>query len=266
MTEPCPIDLFASLRGVAPLDGWTGLFATRVGGTSPAPYDSLNLGFSTDDDDARVRDNRRAFAAASGVGTDAWVVPGQCHGAEVVRAGRDFRGEGALAPSERLRGYDVVVLPETGVFALSLSADCPLALVTDPVTRRGGVAHAGWRGTAAGAVPALLDALVEDGVRPEDCVAAVSPGICGECYEVGDEVLAALAGRPGAADASRGRTVDLRTIHRAELEAAGVPARRIAVCADCTAEDPSRFFSHRRDAGRTGRSGALLGWSEREDR
>jgi len=51
-------------------DGWRAAFSTRLGGVSPAPFDTLNLGIATADDPDRVWRNRMAFAAAAGVAAD----------------------------------------------------------------------------------------------------------------------------------------------------------------------------------------------------
>jgi YfiH family protein len=255
-----PIDLFAPLRADRTLAGWIGAASTRAGGASEPPFDSLNLGFSTGDDPDRVRENRRRLAGALGIAPGDLVVPGQDHGARCAAVGRGDRGEGVLAPSSRLRGRDALLLAEPGVFALSLTADCPIVIVADPVGRRGGVAHAGWRGTAAGVVEALLDELRSAGSDLAACAAAIGPGICGECYEVGDEVIDAVARRPGAREATRGRRLDLRAIHRATLVAAGIPPERISISSSCSREEAARFFSHRRDGARTGRAGIVAGW------
>lgn len=255
-----PIDLFAPLRDDRGLSGWIAAASTRAGGASEAPFASLNLGFSTGDDPERVRENRRRLALALGLALGEIAVPGQSHGALCAAIGRAEAGEGALAPSARLRGRDAVHIREPGVYALSLSADCPIVAVADPRGRRGGVAHAGWRGTAAGVVEALLAELRGAGSDLGECAAAIGPGICGSCYEVGDEVHEAMAGRPGAREARRGRLLDLRRVHRAILERAGIPAERIAVSPHCTSEEPALFFSHRRDGARTGRAGIVAGW------
>ena len=233
-------------------------FATRTGGVSRPPYDSLNLGLSSGDERASVLRNRERLAVALEAPLERWVVGGQVHGAVVARVNGELRGEGALAPSTRLREADAVYLVEPGIFALALSADCPLVAIVDPLTRRAGLAHAGWRGTAAGIVESLVAAFVEDGSRPESLHAAISPGICGKCYRVGRDVLDALRGRPGAGRACQVSHVDLRAIHRAILDEAGILSVRVH--GDCSACTASRFFSHRRDRGRTGRNGALLGW------
>lgn len=233
-------------------------FARRTGGVSEPPFDRLNLGFSTGDDPGAVIENRRRVAEAARASLDRWVVPGQVHGADVWKATRHDAGVGARAPAESIAPHDAVYLPEPELFVLALSADCPLVVIVDPERRRAGVAHAGWRGTAAGVIAHLLEAFDEAGSPRSSLWAAIGPGIGGCCYPVGDEVFDALAERPGFEDARRGRRLDLRTIHRAELEGAGLAA--VAQVLDCSACRPDLYFSHRRDEGRTGRSGVIVGW------
>ncbi|MEM7168313.1 MAG: peptidoglycan editing factor PgeF [Planctomycetota bacterium] len=240
--------------------GLVACYARRSGGVSGAEFSSLNLGFSTGDDRDRVVENRRRLALAVGAPLERWIVTGQVHGAEVLVVDRAAAGTGSTGVVKSLPAADAVVLLHPGSFALSLSADCPLVLVADPTTRLAGVAHAGWRGTVAGVVENLVQALLAQGARAADLHAAVSPGIGQCCFEVGPEVLQAAAARPGFAAAARGNYLDLRTLHRHSLEQLGVAPSRIAVSAECSACTPEHYFSHRRDHGRSGRNGALIGW------
>ncbi|HIA27298.1 MAG TPA: laccase domain-containing protein [Planctomycetes bacterium] len=255
----CCRDLFAGFRGRFPIDGLVAVCPDRSGGISSAPYASLNLGFSTGDRPEAVLENRRRLAEAIGVPLDSWVVPGQVHGSRVLRVDRTLAGEGALEPSKTLTGNDALIAVEEGIFLLALSADCPLVVVADPRLRIVAVAHSGWRGMAAGVIGELLTALDACGSRPRERIAALAPAICGDCYEVGDEVRAALAGQPGAEEAGRGSGVDLRVMADAALVGSGIDSDRIAWDDRCSYEDP-HLFSHRRDLGRTGRGGVLVGW------
>ena len=250
------VDLAASFRSGGQCAGLVASFPDRWGGVSEAPFDTLNLGFSTGDDPDAVRQNRRRLVEAVSVSLDQLVVAGQIHGTEVAEVGLQHRGQGALAPSIRWAGRDVVVLTEPGVFALSLAADCPLVAIADPLTRKAGVAHCGWRGTAAGALNRLLEVL-DPGPQ---ALAMLSPAISGEKYPVGPEVHEALAGLPGAQQAVRGQGFDLRTVLREQLLRGGFEAHRIALDDRCTASDGD-LFSFRRDRGHTGRGGLLIGWN-----
>ena len=123
-------------------------------------------------------------------------------------------------------------------------ADClPVAVAGD-----GGVAmlHCGWRGLAAGIVER---GSAEVGAR----AAAIGPGIGPCCYEVGEEVLDAFGGLGDGI--ATGRMLDLPEVARRLLAAAGVESVESADL--CTSCNPELFFSHRRDAGRTGRQGGL---------
>ena len=161
--------------------------------------------------------------------------------AEPVRASR----------AARLPEVDGHVVAEPGLAPLVFTADCLPVALAGP----GGVAmlHCGWRGLAAGIVAAGAEA-----VGATD--AAIGPGIGPCCYEVGDEVLDAFAEPRRRRVAAMGRMLDLaRGRPRGCCCAAGV--ERVESAGLCTSCEPELFFSHRRDAGRTGRQGGLV-WIE----
>ena len=89
--------------------------------------------------------------------------------------------------------------------------------------------------------------------------AAIGPAIGPCCYEVGDEVLGAFGDR---AEGAAGRRLDLAATARRQLLEAGV--ERIETAGLCTSCERDLFFSHRRDAGRTGRQAGLV-WRNGED-
>jgi YfiH family protein len=207
------------------LPGGTALFTTRRGGVSEGPYASLNLGLLTQDDAERVAENRERLRSA--VGGRRLAQGRQVHGTLVVVDGGDL---------EEADGQ-VTTLP--GVAAIVLTADCLPVALAGPAGI--GVVHAGWRGLSAGVLEAGVEA------TGGAVAAAIGPGIGPCCYEVGDDVRAVFG--TGA------RTLDLKAVARARLEAAGV--REVDDCGLCTACDAERFFSHRRDRGLTGRQAGL---------
>jgi len=161
---------------------------------------------------------------------------GMVHGARVARVD---------AVGARVEGVDGLVTDRPGVPLLGSFADCYPVIVYDPVRGAVGLAHAGWRGTAAGIAGVLVRTLQEEyGSRPDDLLAGIGPGICGTCYQVGPEVADRFNGfvRPD----SEGRfRLDLVAANRAQLEAAGVGAPCIHVHGACTFESPD-LPSHRR--------------------
>ncbi|HZV73520.1 MAG TPA: polyphenol oxidase family protein [Conexibacter sp.] len=240
MQLPAPFATVGDHIGIA-LPGGRALFTTRRGGVSEGAYASLNLGRWTDDDPVAVRRNRERVAAAIGVPLDAVVQGRQVHGARVERIAE--RPATASAPVDS----DGQATTQRGLALLVLTADClPVALIGNHAVT---MLHAGWRG--------LADGVLEEGVRAlrelgDDgpLQAAIGPGAGGCCYEVGPEVHAAFGREPVK------RTIDLKAIARTRLEAAGVATVHDAgLCTLCT--DPGLFFSHRRDAGITGRQAGV---------
>ena len=123
-------------------------------------------------------------------------------------------------------------------------ADCVPVFVAHP---SGAVAllHAGWRGTAAGILPAAVRLLGDRGLAAADLRVHAGPAICGRCYEVSPDVHAEITGRA----VERPTTVDLRSVLGDQARAAGV--RHYSASARCTRCDNDRFYSHRAgDAGR----------------
>ncbi|MBX5442689.1 MAG: laccase domain-containing protein [Solirubrobacteraceae bacterium] len=219
--------------------GARALFTTRRGGVSRGPFASLDLG-RTDpalerDDPAAVAENRRRAAALAG--------------GRALRLARQVHGAGVATDEDPAEEADGQVTRRADVAATVLVADCLPVAIAAP--GRVAVLHAGWRGLAAGVLRRGVEAL-GDGPK----AAAIGPGIGVCCFEVGDEVREAFAAHPAA---RRGRHFDLKLIARRELEAAGVA--EIADCDLCTACDPERFFSHRRDGDETGRQ-AGMAWRE----
>ena len=172
----------------------------------------------------------------------------QRHGSEVHRAAL---GRGIAEPGAAHADGDGLWSDEPGVAMLLLTADClPIALARSPGAEPAlAVLHAGRRGLLDGVVAAGAGAL---GGSP--LAAAIGAGIGHCCYEVGEEVA-----RPFRAalddDDVRDGTLDLWTAAERALRAAGCETvTRLDLCTAC---DPERFFSHRRDRGRTGRQGVI---------
>ena len=223
------------------LPGAKVVFTTRRGGCSTGPYESLNLGLHTDDDPAHVRTNLDTVAQRHGVRP---VYGRQVHGARVALSAPDADG---FAPDEA----DGRATAAPGVAPMVLTADC-LAIA---VSGGGSVAmlHAGWRGLAAGVIPAGVERVRELGSGGR-LHAALGPraGVC--CYEVGEEVHEVFSG--STAQARSGRNLDLGAIARHQLREAGVSEiEDLGLCTMCS--DPSLFYSHRRDRGVTGRQAGL---------
>jgi YfiH family protein len=245
------------LRPPWPLQGVGAAMSTRAGGVSAGPWASLNLGLAVGDESAAVAENRRRYAAALGA-RPVWLR--QVHGAAVLRLD-------AATPEHPEQGADAAWTTERGLACVIAAADCLPVLLADAGARAVGAAHAGWRGLAAGVIENLVAALTcGAGVPPAALHAWLGPCIGAQRFEVGADVLEAFGVPPLARDqpcfayrprrdgAPRWRC-DLQALAAARLHALGVAA--VSAERACTVEEPSRFFSFRRD-GRTGRMGAAV--------
>ena len=222
-------------------------FSTRIGGVSEGDFASLNLGILTDDDPARVVVNRTRLCEAVDADPDSATMAWQRHGSTVTRA----QPRGIVTPGTVYDHCDGLWSDEPGRAMLLLTADClPIA-----IARKQGrppaleILHAGWRGLLAGIVAAGVRALTS-----RMLAAAIGPSIGPCCYEVGDEVATPFREAFGD-DVVRDGKLDLWTSAERALRAAGV--EDVDRCDICTACNPDRFFSHRRDHGRTGRQGII---------
>lgn len=228
------------------------LCTTRVGGTSVAPYDSLNLGLHVGDDPSAVAANRAILAQA----IDAQpVFLSQPHGVQVVTLS---------AATAHGTPADGCVTDQRGVACTIMVADCLPVLLTNLQGSRVAAAHAGWRGLAGSGGVGILESVVacfgapgsaRSSTKAAEIMAWLGPCIGPQAFEVGDEVRHAFVDNDPAAKAlfkPKGGAkwwADLAGLARLRLRALGV---REIYGNDggrdwCTVSHPARFFSHRRD-------------------
>ncbi len=230
-----------------------GLVTTRSGGVSAGEYGTMNLARHAGDDPDAVAENRRrlqVFLPSPPI----WLE--QVHGATVAVL------DGA-APAARIVA-DAAVTRTCGVVLAVQTADCLPVIFADRNGTAVGIAHAGWRGLAAGVLEATVRALQALGVKARDVDAWIGPGIGARAFEVGPDVHAAFCAHDPAAtsafvaDRPGKWKADLCALARARLAAAGVGA--VTGGGFCTHDEPARFFSYRR-APLSGRM-ASLAWLE----
>ncbi|GAB4259490.1 MAG: hypothetical protein Kow0092_07740 [Deferrisomatales bacterium] len=192
------------------------------------------------------------LAAAAGAGRTRFLH--QVHGARVARP---------EAPPERPEADGWAGAPPRGTLLGILTADCLPVLLCHPPSGSLGAVHGGWRGLAAGVIPNTLKAL---GAPADEIRAVLGPHIGPCCYQVDAPVRDAFGALPGGFapwDAVPDRyRLDLAAVARAQLLAAGVRPEHLQAVGGCTACEPDRYFSYRRE-GTTGRMCAFIGWGAR---
>ena len=258
-------------------------FSTRRGGVSEGIYASMNLSFTRGDEEEKVQENFRRMAKALHTEVSRMVCTFQTHTTNIRRVYGTDGGKGILCE----RGYtdvDGLVTNQSGLCLVCFFADCVPLYFVDREHGAIGLAHSGWRGTAAGMGRSMVERMGQEfGTRPEQLVAAIGPSICQDCYEVSEEVAEAFRQleasvpehdriltelketgsyphsqilRPGK-EAGRYQ-LDLWLANLLVLRDAGIPLSRIQVTDVCTCCNSSYLFSHRASQGRRGNLAAFL--------
>ena len=226
---------------------------TRESGPSQGDFAAFNTASHVDDNPDHVALCRRLLQKEIGDERPLlWL--NQTHGARVQQV---YQPE---APGEELPDADAAVATSREYACVVLTADCLPVMFCNRAGTQVAVAHAGWRGLAGGVLEATIAAMNTD---PDDLLVWLGPAISNAQFEVGPEVYGAfVAVNPDTAEAfdhSPYRLghymADLYRLARFRLEALGV--NHISGGHFCTACE-SRFYSYRRDGGKTGRMASVI--------
>jgi YfiH family protein len=230
---------------------------SRHGGVSAAPWDSMNLGDHVGDRTADVLTNRERLAAQIGQRP---VFLQQVHGVASVQMN-------ATTPQGQVA--DACWSQDPGVACTIMVADCLPVLLCDASGQWVAAAHAGWRGLAGtqgqGVLEVLLSDLSQAGHDVSHVLAWLGPCIGPDAFEVGADVRHAFDDGSAAvrslfeAQPNGQFKANLAGLARLRLQALGLNNIHGNDGAPvwCTASQPLRFFSHRRDSRTLGQSGRM---------
>lgn len=214
------------------------------------PLASLNSSFTVGDEPAAVTENLARIARAAEVEAPALLTVSQVHQDTVVRAR-------APGPGQPAAEADALWTDDARQAVGVRTADCVPILVEDRVGRRVAAVHAGWRGVLLGVLERTLRSLEAQGTRLEDVRLAIGPCAQKCCFEVDgplpDQFAQAFGAQvvvpvPGKAKVH----LDLPAALAVAAARLGVGPKAVAALPHCTMCD-TRFYSHRRDRGVTGR-------------
>ena len=213
------------------------IFTNRLGGVSAPPFDSANLGDHVGDDPFSVTENRAQLESQIGVPI---VFMNQVHGDTVVLV------EGPTAPPT----CDALITTENKLAIAVMVADCiPLLLKSDVAVA---AVHVGRKGLMNGVTRKTIDAMRDLGA--EVIHSYIGPNICGNCYEVSEQIFSdVIAKYPSANSSERtGKfTLDLVAALKKDLK-----DTVLLDLSSCVLEDKNTF-SYRRD-GITGRQAGVI--------
>ena len=210
--------------------------------------------------DVVLRDNEGEWAAVAhslGVSGDRLRLLKQVHGVAVVVARR-----GDARPPLRPEA-DIVITNDPSIAIGVRTADCAAILLYDRARNVAGAAHAGWRGTAANAARAAVQAMQDAfGTAPADLIAAIGPLLGQCCGEVGPDVIEAFRAGGASADSIRAwfkpgdgdrSMLDLERANIDQLRLAGLDSKAIFASGLCTKTEQARLHSYRAHGAGAGR-------------
>ena len=230
--------------------GWRDRFGVVAGitGRGDTPAEPFDLGLWTGQSVGQTMSRWRSFRAALPQFPSA-VLGNQVHGNTVL-------WHNQLPPGWTIvEGADGHGTATPGQLMLITVADCVPVYLVAPGQRALALLHAGWRGCASGMLASGFEMLKRNvSVRSHDIVMHCGVAISGKCYEVGNEVLAAVEKPTSVSGRSH---LDLRGVLVEQGRRLGIV--EITSSDLCTATNRDRFFSHRGSGGTDGRMVAYVG-------
>ncbi len=237
---------------------------TRNGGISKHPFNGLNLGLHTRDNESHVIRNRLIMADTLNILPGSFIYARQAHTGNIAIVDKSDAGRGLDSFACSIPDTDAMITAIPGLCLVVLVADCVPVLIYDPVKHVAAVAHAGWRGTIKQISGLTVQKMCESfGSSPADLICGIGPSAGPCCYEVGIEVIEETnklqvdtAGyllkseKPGKA------VFDLWASNLKQLTLAGVKAENVEISGKCTLCNSEVYFSSRAENGVTGRFAA----------
>ena len=246
------------------------LFSTRIGGVSKGYFKECNLSYTRGDDKEAVDENYRLISNALGHGKnlDDFVCSFQTHTTNIRVVTNEDRGKGPKIQRD-YTDIDGLVTNVPGIILGTFHADCPPVYFIDPVKRAIGLSHSGWKGTRGKIASRTIDELAGNyGTDPSDLICAIGPSICGECYEIGEDVAKEFSSSFTEDELKSNNILVpypegkyrlyLWNAIRLTLIQSGVRPENIIVTDICTRCNPDLLFSHRIHGEKRGNLCAFL--------
>lgn len=221
-------------------------------------YSGFNACHYTGDSEHHIKDCRERLCQLLDITPERLIIPRQTHSLNVAVIGS------IPVATQLIDDIDAIVTTLSDVAIAVNTADCvPIALY-DPSTGIKGVVHSGWKGTVGRIVERAVMKMIECGAQPHKITASMGPCICGDCFEVGDEVVEQfkINGFDNPQVILRGygakAHIDLPQACRQSLIKMGLTGQNIFMPQYCSRCNPTEFFSARRLGINSGRTLTLV--------
>lgn len=246
-------------------------FTTKNGGVSKGAYESLNLGLHVSDKQSDVYANRELVAEQLGMPVSKWVMLEQVHGSHIACVKRTQLNTQRDIHQPLLSSCDGVYTRDKGILLVTFYADCTPLYFFSPKAGLVGLAHSGWKGTAAEIGKRMIELWVqEENVSLSDIRVAIGPSIGMCCYEVNNQVAEPIMKTVDPqcekeillAKTDGKCQLDLKKTIYYQMRKIGLEDSQIYRTNHCTSCLNEVYFSYRRDCGQTGRMMSFIGLRE----
>lgn len=243
-------------------------FSTRIGGASKGYFGTMNFSFTRGDDREDVLENYRRISQVIGCDLSKMVLSHQTHTTNIRIVTEKDAGKGIWKERD-YNDVDGLITNVEGMTLVTFYADCVPLYFVDPVHRAIGLSHSGWKGTVNRMGLRTIEAMSKAyDSRTEDMLACIGPSICGDCYEVSEDVAEAFLREFGSElcygnsiliDKGNGKyQLDLWAANRIILLSGGILPKHLAVTNVCTKCNPNLLYSHRVMGDKRGNLAAFL--------
>lgn len=240
------------------------LFSTRIKGVSKPPFESLNLGINKEDNLDDVKENYEIICSTLDIPIDSIVFSNQVHGTDIKIVEKSHVGKGIYFNGDE-DGIDGLITNKRGITLWTFYADCVPLYFLDPKKKVIALAHAGWKGTASKIGEKIIDKMESlYNCLPQDILVGIGPSIGPCCYEVGEslfEIFNKNFTNPDKLLISKGNQkwhLNLWKANMVILKSRGILENNITVSELCTSCNNDKFYSYRKENGRTGRMSAVM--------
>ncbi len=224
---------------------------TRIGGASDSKLESLNLGYTVNDNPKNVTQNLESLAKLLDFNKNQMVSPKQTHSKNIgiVNSNKDIFPD-----------TDALITNKPGICIFIRTADCVPILLYDPIQNALAAIHSGWKSTIQEISKHTIELMQDEfGTKPENLIAGIGPSIGPKVYEVGVEVAELFQEQFGVNHTvepiknSNKYLLNLWEANKQILIETGIPETQIEIAEICTYSNSELFYSARRDGIKTGR-------------
>ena len=244
--------------------GFQVIFTTRIGGFSQKPYDTLNLGLHTAEQDKTVIKNRKKLYGVLDYKSEDIVYGEQIHSNNIKVVTPDDKGKGVWDHKKAVQNMDGLIATDSKIILGGHFADCVPIYILDKKKGSFSLVHAGWQGTYKKILAKAIN-FFKDGFDSslENLIVILGPSISGQNYEVGSDLIDKFKEKfdfPSSyfTKINNNFFLDIKEVNKMIALQKGIKKENIFISNLCTFNNEKLFYSYRRDQGKTGRMAAFI--------